>query len=56
MTRTATGIVTSPDAHHHNNTLTAQGYTIRHVETYLDLDETVIHWDAPAITTADCPF
>jgi hypothetical protein len=57
MTQLSNGtIVTDLDATHHNNALTAQGYTIRTIETWHDHDATCIHWDAPEITDADCPF
>ena len=43
MTQLSNGtIVTDIDATHDNNTLIAQGYTIRHVETYHDHDTTCI--------------
>ena len=57
MTQLSNGtIVTDIDATHDNNALIAQGYTIRHVETYHDHDTTCILWDAPAITDADLPY
>ena len=39
-----------------NGSLTEQGYTIRHIETWHDLGHSCIVWDAPPITDADCPF
>ena len=57
MTQLSNGtIVTDIDAAHHNDALTAQGYTIRTIETWHDHDTTCIHWDAPKITDADVPF
>ena len=57
MTQLSNGtIVTDIDAAHDNAALTAQGYTIRHIETWHDQDTTCILWDAPRITEADCPF
>jgi len=57
MTQLSNGtIVTDIDATHDNTALTAQGYTIRHVETYHDHDQTCIVWDAPRITEADLPY
>ena len=57
MTQLSNGtIVTDIDAVHDNAALTAQGYTIRHIETWHDHATTCILWDAPAITEADCPF
>ncbi len=52
-------IATDLDAHHDNAQLTAQGYTVRHVETFHfqpGVNDTCIIWDAPAITEADLPF
>ncbi len=49
-------IVTDIDAEHENNALTAEGYTIRAIETWHDHDTTGIIWDAPEITEADLPF
>lgn len=49
-------VATDLDAHSHNATLTAQGYTIRHIETYNDHDTSCIIWDAPEITDADLPY
>ncbi len=39
-----------------NRTLSGQGYTIRHIETWHDHNQTCIVWDAPEITDADLPF
>ena len=49
-------IATDLDAHDFNATLTAQGYTIRHIETYSDHNHSCIIWDAPELSDADCPF
>ena len=49
-------IVTDIDAAHDNNALTAEGYTIRAIESWHDHNTTCILWDAPRITDADCPF
>ena len=57
MTHLSNGqIVTDLDADEDNAALTAQGYSIRHIETWHDHDTTCITWDAPQITEADCPF
>ncbi len=57
MTQLSNGTVaTDLDAHDDNATLTARGYTIRHVETWPDHDTTCIVWDAPEITEADLPY
>jgi hypothetical protein len=58
MTHLPNGTVaTDIDAHDDNAALSAQGYTIRHVETYhRHPDMTCIVWDPPAITEADLPF
>jgi hypothetical protein len=57
MTQLSNGtIVTDIDATHYNTALTAQGYTIRAIETRHDHDTTCIFWDAPQITEADLPF
>lgn len=50
-------VVTDLDAHRDNATLTEQGYTIRHIETWhRETDHTCIVWDAPELTEADLPF
>jgi hypothetical protein len=57
MTQLSNGaIVTDIDATHDNNALIAEGYTIRHVETWHNHDTTCILWDAPQITEADLPY
>jgi hypothetical protein len=57
MTQLSNGtIVTDIDAAHDTTALTAQGYTIRAIESWHHHDTTCILWDAPAITDADCPF
>jgi len=57
MTQLSNGtIVTDIDATHDNTALTAQGYTIRHVETWHNHDTTCILWDAPQITETDLPY
>jgi hypothetical protein len=58
MTHLSNGTVaTDIDAHDDNTALSAQGHTIRHIETYhRDTDMSCIVWDAPAITEADLPF
>jgi hypothetical protein len=57
MTQLSNGTVaTDIGSHEYNAALAAQGYTIRHVETWLDHDTTCIIWDAPALTDADMPF
>jgi hypothetical protein len=38
-----------------NNRLTAQGYTIRHVETWRDHGSYIV-WDAPEVSAADYSF
>lgn len=49
-------VATDLDAHATNAALAAQGYTVRHIETWHDLDHSCIVWDAPDITEADLPF
>jgi hypothetical protein len=50
-------IATDLDAHDDNAALTAEGYTIRHIETWhRDIDHACIIWDAPDLTEADLPF
>ncbi len=57
MTQLSNGtIATDLDAHSDNATLTAQGYTVRHIETYHDLGQTCIVWDAPQIAETDLPY
>ena len=57
MTHLSDGaIVTDLDNASDNHALTSQGCTIRHIETYHDLDRTCIVWDAPPITEADVPY
>ena len=57
MTQLSNGTVaTDLDAHADNAHLTAQGYTVRHIETWHENDTTCIIWDAPQITEADLPF
>ena len=57
MTQLSNGTAaTDLDAHVDNAHLTAQGYTVRHIETWHENDTTCILWDAPQITEADLPF
>ncbi len=58
MTHLSSGtVVTDLDDHSDNTALTAQGYTIRRIETWhRDIDQTCIVWDAPQITEADLPY
>ena len=50
-------IVTDLLAQRENDRLTAEGYTIRHVETWHEHDHaSYIAWDAPEITASDCPY
>ena len=58
MTHLSNGTVaTDLDNDIDNHTLSSQGYTIRHVETYhRDTDMSCIIWDAPAIAEADLPY
>ena len=60
MTLLRNGIIaTDLDAHNDNAQLIAQGYTVRHVETFHfkpGIDDTCIIWDAPQITEADLPY
>lgn len=48
-------VATDLDAHDDNATLTAQGYTIRHIETWHHggYDDSCIIWDVPALNDAD---
>lgn len=53
MTHLSNGtVVTELDNAADNRTLSGQGYTIRHIETWHDHDQACIVWDAPAITDA----
>ncbi len=57
MTHLSNGIVvTDIDAQDHNDTLTEQGYTIRHIEDWHGSGQSCIVWDAPGLTDADLPF
>ena len=57
MTKLSNGtIVTDIDATHENTALTAQGYTIRAIETWHDQATTCIVWDAPQVAETDLPF
>jgi len=57
MTHLSNGTVaTDLDGHDDNAALAAQGYTIRHIETWHDLDHTCIVWDVPEITECDVPY
>ena len=57
MTHLSNGTVaTDIGATDYHAALTAQGYTVRHVETWHDHGTTCIVWDAPEITEADLPF
>jgi hypothetical protein len=59
MTRMSSGAcVTDLDNHDDNGRLNAQGYTIRHIETWHrdGAPESFIVWDEPEITEADLPF
>lgn len=50
-------VATDLDAHDDNAALTAEGYTIRHIETWhRDIDHACIIWDAPDLTDADIPY
>ena len=58
MTRlTNSTVVTDLDARRDNDALIAQGYTIRHVETWhRDTDQSCIVWDAPELSDTDIPY
>jgi hypothetical protein len=58
MTHLGNGtIATDLDAHDNNATLSAEGHTIRHIETWhRDIDHSCIIWDAPELTEADLPY
>lgn len=59
MTRLSNGATaTDLDAHQDNASLTAQGYTIRHIETWHHAghDDTCIIWDAPALPEAELAY
>ena len=58
MTHLSNGtVVTDLDANDDNAALTAQGYTIRHVETWhRETDHTCVVWDAPQISAAELPY
>jgi hypothetical protein len=57
MTRLSNGtVVTDLDAPSDHADLINRGYTIRHIETWHDIDHTCIVWDAPQIAEADLPY
>ena len=56
MTNLNNGTTATDLDSHHNLALTAQGYTIRHIETYHDTKQSFIIWDQPALTPDDLPF
>ncbi len=57
MTNMSNGtIVTDLDNTSENQVLTTQGYTIRHIETYHDHNQTCIVWDAPELCEVDLPY
>lgn len=58
MTHLSNGtIVTDIDAATDHAFLTAQGYTIRHIETWhRDEDHSFIVWECPQITEAEVPY
>ena len=56
MTKLDNGTVARDFDSHDNATLATQGYTIRHIETWHDVGETCIIWDAPEITEGDLPY
>lgn len=57
MTRLTNGaIATDIDAITENEALTAQGYTIGHIETWHDHDVTCVVWDAPELSEAELPY
>lgn len=57
MTHLSNGtVVTDAEATSENAALFAQGYTIRHIETWHDANETCIVWDRPRINEADIPY
>ena len=58
MTNLSNGTVaTDLDNDSDNRNLLAQGYTVRHIETYhRDTDHSCIIWDAPSLTEADLPY
>ena len=50
-------IVTDAEASYENAALSAQGYTIRHIETWHGAnDQTCIVWDRPEINEAEIPY
>ena len=57
MTKLSNGaIVTDLDNASDNRNLANQGYTVRHIETYQDHNQTCIVWDAPTLSEDDLPF
>ena len=59
MTKLSNGtIVTDLDNAEDNATLLAEGYTIRHIETWHrdGVSESFVVWDPPEITEADLPY
>ena len=57
MTKLSNGTVVT-DLHNDldNQSLSGQGYSIRHIETYNTTNESFIVWNAPEITEADLAF
>ena len=52
-------VATELDAHGDNAQLTAQGFTIRHIETFHfrpGVADTCIVWDDPELSEADLPY
>ena len=49
-------VVTDAEALEDNTALSAQGYTIRHIETWNDRNQTRIVWDCPQIGETDIPY
>ena len=57
MTHLSNGtVVTDLDNDSDNRSLSTQGYTIRHIETWHDHDQSFIVWNTPEISEADLPY
>ncbi len=56
MTHLGDGTIATDINSDWNAHLTGLGYTIRHVETWLAVDQTCITWDPPEIDERNCPF
>ena len=57
MTHLLNGTVaTDLDNDSDNRRLAEQGYTVRHIETWHEQNQSCIVWDAPTLTEHDLPY